>query len=241
MRNLDNYSQAYQELPFEHTLADFRRKLVLERIIYHAPGACLEVGCADEPIFLHTNPKIAITTIEPAFTFFQCAEKQAETFQNVKVINECVEDFVSSEDYDFIIVSGVLHEVLDPTAVLASLKKLAQPETMIHINVPNASSLHRQLAKAMGLIESVFEVSETQQMMQQQQRPFDMLSLTKLVETNGFKVSETGGYFVKPFTHAQMEFVREMGVLNADMLEGLFHLGTQIPALASEIWLECRL
>jgi hypothetical protein len=72
----------------------------------------------------------------------------------------------------------------------------------------------------------------------QQQRVFDRESLRSQVARSGLEVLEDGGYLVKPFTHAQMELIREQ--LGAAVLDGLFQLGKEAPEWASEIFVEAR-
>ena len=43
-------------------------------------------------------------------------------------------------------------------------------------------------------------------------------------------------YFVKPFTHSQMEKIASD--LGSEVLDGLYRLGQEIPDLASEIFAE---
>jgi hypothetical protein len=110
----------------------------------------------------------------------------------------------------------------------------------LHVNVPNARSLHRLLALEMGLIGDVFERSANQRRLQQP-RTFDLASLQAQVQACGFEVTDAGSYFVKPFTHAQMAQLRSCGLLDERMLDGLMGLEKHLPGLGSEIYVNCRL
>lgn len=59
-------------------------------------------------------------------------------------------------DFDFIIISGLLHEVPDPKKLLQSIYKICKQDTLVHINVPNVYSFHRLLAYEMGCIKKHF-------------------------------------------------------------------------------------
>ena len=65
----------------------------------------------------------------------------------------------------------------------------------MHVNVPNAHSLHRLLAVEIGLIEDPFELSSTQKQMQQHST-FGLDSLAELLCQQGFEVQSSGGYFI---------------------------------------------
>jgi hypothetical protein len=62
---------------------------------------------------------------------------------------------------------------------------------------------------------------------------FDLESLNRLVSQSRLEVVESGGYFLKPFTHQQMS---ALPFLDDRMLDGLMRLGAELPDLASEIY-----
>ena len=105
--------------------------------------------------------------------------------------------------------------------------------------MPNAYSLHRLLAVEMGLIADPFERSATQARMQQHST-FCQASLTTLLESAGFVVQDSGSFFIKPFTHAQMQQLCEQGVLTEAHLEGLFKLCRRLPEFGSEIYANAK-
>lgn len=52
----------------------------------------------------------------------------------------------------------------------------------------------------------------------------------------GLRVLERGSYFVKPFTHAQMEACLENGILSEKLLDGLDRMTKYMPELGAEIY-----
>ena len=87
----------------------------------------------------------------------------------------------------------------------------------------------------MGLIADTQEIS-ARNLSLLQHRVFNMRSLQADLAIAGMRVIDEGGYLVKPFTHAQMEQVSQL--LGGGVLDGLFHLGREMPELASEIFVE---
>ena len=141
---------------------------------------------------------------------------------------------------DCIICSGLLNEVEDPKLFLTYLKKIADADTMIHINVANAKSFHRLLALCSGLIGDTHEMSDNNKKLQQH-TVFDMELLKELVESVGkTEFLEQGSYFVKPFTHAQMKKCMENGIVNQNILNGLYEISKYMPELGSEIFIDFR-
>ena len=57
----------------------------------------------------------------------------------------------------------------------------------------------------------------------------------------GFAVEDSGDYFLKPFTHAQMWSMLEAGIIGPEVLEGLMNVVRGFPGAGAEIFVNCRL
>ncbi len=238
MRDLDKYQSDYLNLPFEPEQVRYRKRTTVESLRRHHAKRILEVGCGLDPIFMHFTEFETLDIIEPSKAFFVAADRLAKGLGNVRLHAGTLEaeaPRLIDRDFDFILVSSLLHEVENPRELLALARSLCAERTVVHIIVPNARSLHRLLAVEMGLIDSVFARSTTQQTMQQH-GTYDLESLTGLVKGCGFSVIESGTFFVKPFTHAQMAELSERGFLTRQMLDGLYGLTRHLPEFGSEIF-----
>ena len=111
--------------------------------------------------------------------------------------------------------------------------KVMADDALVHVNVPNAASLHRRLAKAMGLIQELEALSERNVELQQH-RVYSLATLQRDLQAAGLRPVEDGGILLKPFTHAQMSTMVE--ALGSDILAGLAVLGRELPELSSEIF-----
>lgn len=241
MRDLRQYVAQFQTLPFEPIQASYRRKLVLREVARANPKRVLEIGCGMLPLFTALPIGVHTTVIEPADEFVNNARVLAKGRDDVTIVQSFVEDFSPQQtDFDVIVLSCVLHETSDPKAMLAAIHRLCSPGTMLHVNVPNAESLHRQLAVAMGIIQSADAPSATQRTMQQRLTVYDRFSLAAELNGAGFDVLVQGGMFVKPFTHGQMQQLVDCGFLTPDLMNGLDRLAEQMPNLSSEIWVNAR-
>ncbi len=244
LRDLADYADQYAELPFEATQVAYRRRLVLEVLEAHGATRVLEVGCGLDPLALHATGFGAWTIVEPAERFAKAAERLTSDDGRVRVISQTIEAAAASGalgqgDFDVILLSSLLHEVPSTEAVLRGVHSLCDAHTLVHCNVPNATSLHRELAVAMGIIPHASTPSP-QQVRLQQGRIFDRAALDTLMAQCGFGVIARGGYLLKPFTHAQMQGLVSGGTIDRQMLEGLYALGKKFPDLASEIYVNAR-
>jgi hypothetical protein len=223
-----------------------RKRKILEVLSRWRPQQVLEIGCADDAMFNHYGEFQRYYVIEPVPAFAALARKHAQQLpcggQRVRVVQALMEESVpalSVERFDCILLSGLLHEVTDVQSLMTAVVSMCQPHTQVHVNVPNARSLHRLLAQEMGLIVDLHALSEQQRTLQQQ-RTFDIDILCDLCGVHGFEVCERGSYFVKPFTHRQMAALQADGILDERMLAGLYGLEQYLPGLGSEIYVHLR-
>lgn len=239
-RDLLSYTRDYRSMDFEPIQIEYRRRKTLEEIYKFRPKCLLEVGCGDRPLFTDLLG-VHCTIVEPAKEFAQAARRLAEDRDDVVIIQDFIEDLrIDDQQFDMVVLSSLLHEVEDAQKVLGKLHQLCGSGTVLHVNVPNANSLHRRLAVEMGLISGVEEQSETQRRMQQRQKPYSRQSLAKELEQAGFEVVAEGSIFIKPFTHQQMQRLIDEGFLTVSMLDGLSKLAEHLPDLGSEIWVNVK-
>lgn len=242
--DINAYSQEYStSYDFEKTLVHYRRKLVIEFLEQHASASVLEVGCGLESVYTSysadTNSSdTRWTIIEPSKQFFDKVRHALPS--RVHMENEFLENVKQCglKTFDVIICAGLLHEVPDPSHFLNSLKKFMSRDTVVHLSVPNAGSLHRIIARDMGLIKELGELSE-RNLSLGQDIVFNMSSLNAIICENGFNVTNHGGFFLKPFSHAQMQEIDT--ILTPQLLDGLYEAGKSLPDMASEIFIEFKL
>lgn len=239
-KSIKSYTEEYmKDYGFEAEMVRYRRELLLERLAHYAPRKVVELGCGTDLQATGYHAQGGEwdhwIVVEPSLEFADCARHCG--LPNMMVIQDFFEN-VGSEilaNPNLLLCSGLLHEVPNVDLLIEAMRAQMGPETVLHVNVPNARSMHRQLAQAMGLIEDLKSISPRNAALQQP-RVFDMQSLVAQFARHSLKVVHSGGYFVKPFTHQQMEpLVRHLG---RDVMDGLFALGKKEPDIASEIYVE---
>jgi SAM-dependent methyltransferase len=242
MRDIEAYQRAYAASDFEPVQARMRRRMLLDLLGRWQPSHVLEIGCGNDALFGDYPSFDRFCVVEPGAAFAEQARRKAGVDSRVRVVQSFMEDAaeqLAGESFDCILISGVLHEVPDAASLLAAVHPLCSATTQVHVNVPNARSLHRLLALEMGLISDLHQLSANQRDLQQP-RTFDIDSLSALCAQNGFAVTEQGSYFIKPYTHRQMAQLQDIGLLDERMLDGLYGLSRHLPDMGSEIFVNLR-
>ncbi len=237
----NHYADAYNaDYDFEQHLVAARQRHLQEQLEAIAPSTVLEVGCGNT-LLIDALPKCSASTwwiVEPADAFAAVALDGKARHLQLHVAHSTLEGWTEPRfTADLVILSSLLHEIDDLDGLFAAVKQRLAPNGQVLINVPNGLSLHRQLACAMGLIQDVTDLSQRNHTLAQR-RVFTLSTLTEYLAGTGFNVVDSGGYFIKPFTHKQMALC--LPHLPENVLEGMYVLGENHPELASEIWVAAR-
>lgn len=245
-RDIRDYTKAYLRenyADFEEIMIRFRREKVLSALQNYRPKKILEVGCGMDSIANYYKNYSSFTIVEPSTIFYDKAKSDLNEDKKVKVINDFIETQISSLqkiNFDFIIISSLLHEVEKPKQFLTSILQLLLPpcRCTLHINVPNAKSFHLLWAYESGLIQ-IGDLSATAKSLQQH-TVFDIDSLCALVKEVGLEVIESGSYFIKPFNHFKMSRLLKNQILDETLLRGLDKMIKHIPHLGAEIFVNTK-
>jgi hypothetical protein len=196
-----------------------------------------------EPLFPFYDDFERHTIVEPSAQFVENARKLAEGDDRVEVVQGTLEESghrLAGRRFDAVVVSSLLHEVPNAPGLLRAVHGMCDQHTVVHVNVPNVRSFHRLLAVEAGLIGDVFEPSELERRFGRHDR-FDAAALQALVASEGFSELEAGTYFVKPFTHAQMDAVLASPEFDrTSLLRGLEGMIRHMPDLGCELYADLR-
>lgn len=228
MRDIQDYAEKYVNKEFEDIMVRIRKKTVVDQCNRFPHANIVEVGCGMEPLFMNLADFRQMIIIEPSELFASNARRLAGEkgiADRVMVINDFVENVDAAklkceDDVSLIVVSSLLHEVDEPQRLLEQVNKLCSKDTVVHINVPNAKSLHRLIAVAAGLIADEHDKSR-EQIIMQSSRTYDMELLQAEILKADFYIIDEGSYFLKPFTHHQMKQCLDAGIIDNTVLEGL--------------------
>ena len=241
MKNIDNYWEKYSlDYSFEFTLNIYRQKHLLKILDDLKPKKILEIGGGYNPFCEKYQQFEEYTIIEPGTAPFKSIMERFSSNTAIKIYNEffenCSETLIA-ENYDFIILNGVLHEVRDGSLFLNLIGSLMNDKTKVYINVPNANSMHRLIGVASGLIASVTEKTDRNLALEQTEiySPSSLKDHVLSSITNSH-ILQMGTFFIKPFTHAQMQECVKVGIIGEKILDGLYNVSAELSDFGAEIY-----
>lgn len=250
MRDIEIYEKNYLKLNFElEYLVKYRRKKVLELLSLHEHKHILEVGCGMDSLANHVEEYESFTIVEPGEHFINENKKKLKYPEKTRFVKGFIEEQVTKlidRKYDFIVISGLLHEIENPEKLLLEISTLCEKnKTIVHINVPNANSIHRILAYESGLLPKVTSYSEAN-IEFEQHNIFDMENLQNMISTSvpagqNIEVVEKGSYFIKPFSHKQMQDCLDKEIISEDVIDGFDRLSKYLPDYGAEIFIDYKI
>lgn len=219
------YTESF--LDFDLQLAKFN----LRTFLPHLKG---EIG-------LELGPALGFMTGELAqhFTELHIVEGAKElldkipNYSNVTRHHSLFEEFSPSVTFDTIVMGHVLEHISDPVGICRRIFRWLNNDGVFLVSVPNAKSLHRLVAKEMGLLKSEYELNERDHQLGHY-RVYDLDLLVADLRSAGFTIASTGGIFLKPLSNGQIE-----DSWTDEMIEGFFNVGKQFPDYCAEIYAVC--
>lgn len=195
---------------------------------YWVKGRCLELGPAEGVITERLAQTFSdLTCVEGSRQF--CKQLQRK-FPSAHVVNALFESFEPAGRFDNIVLGHVLEHVLDPVALLKKAKRWLSDEGRLFASVPNARSLHRQLAVVMGLLSSEDQLNDTDRH-HGHQRVYNPETFRSDFLKAGLKIEMFGGYWIKPVSDAQL-----VESWTNEMLQAAMVVGERYPDIGAELY-----
>ena len=246
MKNIDSYWDKYSlDYSFEFTLNIYRQRHLLKILNDLKPKRILEIGGGYNPFCEEYLQFEEYTIIEPGTAPFNSLADRFSKNPAIAIHNQFFEDCVETlknRSYDFIILNGVLHEVKDASLFLNLIEQFMSENTTMYVNVPNANSMHRLIGVASGFIQSVTDKTERNLALEQSE-VYSPSSLKNLID-NALPdnlILQMGTFFLKPFTHSQMQECAEAGIIDEKVLDGLFNVSKEFPDFGAELYCLVRM
>lgn len=194
----------------------------------------LELGCSDGWLTEQLAGRVRrVVSVEGSPTF---AEKlRRRRIANVDVVDSLFESFQTEERFDLIVASYVLEHVIDARRVIGLTRRFLEQDGLYYALVPNAQALSRQIAVAMGYLESPYALTENDHH-HGHRRVYDIRSLCEDFEHGGLKVTAKGGLLLKILADFQLDQLYDSGFLGEAHSNAFFVLGERYTELCGSIY-----
>lgn len=195
----------------------------------------LKLGCSSGySTMCLANLLDELDVVDGSSNMIEIASKQV-TNTNVHFRYSLFEELNDWEKYDYIFCSYVLEHVLDPAEVLNICHHALKKGGRLFVTVPNARALSRQMALEMGLLESLYSLTENDKA-HGHRRVFDLEILRKIIEDSPFESIEFGGTFVKQYADFQINQMIDANIIGKEQLIGMQKLAEKYPDISGSIY-----
>lgn len=215
---------------FDYHSKIYAASLILENS--RGPNA-LELGCSTGVMTKIFAQHFENLVVVDGSEYYINTVKKSLSRKNVRYHVSLFEDFETDEKFETIILAWILEHLENPIALLAKVRNWLAKKGAIHIIVPNATSLHRRIGKAMGLLKELNDFSERDKKLGHK-RVYDKTLLLEHVNKANLRVERLEGILLKPFSNAQMMSWPK------EVIDALFIVGSDMPPdYCNELCLKC--
>jgi len=190
---------------FDAILADYQIAEALKAYEKYGNGkyeSLLDVACSNGFLTQYYLPRFrTVHGVDANRNLIKHARKRR---LNARFYVSLIEQFQPEKQYDFITCINLL-EHLESMLPLRKLQELLNETGIIHVQVPNARSLNRRIGVEMGLLPNSYEVTAKGKTVGHK-KMYDLEMLEETAIQEGFRILDSGGFFLKPFANDQMQF-----------------------------------
>ncbi|MCS6917549.1 MAG: class I SAM-dependent methyltransferase [Chitinophagales bacterium] len=233
--NLDALVHTYD---IDHDYEQFKRLEFLHKLQSYIPlekAAVLELGPASGQLTrLLSQRARRVVAVEGSSAFLEQARRCVGDCAHVQFELSYFEDFHTTERFDCIVLQHVLEHIREPEPVLRRLASFLLPDGLLAVSVPNAYALSRQLAVAMGLLPSVFALSENDRN-HGHYRIYDWSALEHQLAAAGYVIIGRHGLYLKLLSDRQQEQMLQAKIMGEQQIKGLWTLADQYRDIAGGI------
>lgn len=146
-----------------------------------------------------------ITLIEGSKKLVKIASDRYKNIPKLTIVNKYFEDYFVEDDSKFNAILGnhVLEHIDDPVSFLKHSKTWLKNDGIAFFTVPNATSLHRRVGVELGMLESVYDLSEQDRLVGHK-RVYDRNQLDCDLISGGYSSIRQGGFNIKLLSQKQM-------------------------------------
>lgn len=214
---VDDYAD---QSPYSKAKKDVINSLIDKYVCDSRNKYVLQLGCSNgyETRFLIDRFK-SVDVVDGSREFIRRTRESNGSEANF--INCLFEEYDSQgKKYDYIICNYVLEHVVNAVHVLRNIGNTLVDGGVIISVVPNANAFSRQLAKRMGLIKDLKELTKND-LKHGHRRVYDRVSLINDFEKAGFEVTQVEGVIFKILADFQLNELLKNDIITKEHIQGL--------------------
>lgn len=229
--NIDNIYEQYKRFEFLEKLnnyIDLKKSAVLE--FGSATGQMTEI--------LSKMTK-KVVAVDGSSEFIRIAKERVYEAKNVTFYESYFENFVLDEKFECLIFHHIMEHIEHPLELLPKISSFLKKDGIIVISVPNAHALSRQLAVKMGLLHSVYELTENDKH-HGHFRVYDWKTLEEEITKSGYSIIGKHGLSFKLFSDKQNIQMLNANIIGEEQIKGLWKLADELPEVAGAIMIVAK-
>ena len=229
--DIDNVYEHYKRLEFITKMRNY---------IAFKNSKVLELGSASGQMTLMLSQEAKqVVAVDGSAEFIKIAQERTRGALNVQFNQSYFESFSLDETFDCLILHHILEHLENPPLLLTKLKAFMHKDSLLAITVPNAHALSRQLAVKMGLLSSVYELTENDRH-HGHFRVYDWKTLEEQVVASGFNIIGKHGLSFKLFSDKQNLSMLDAQIIGEEQIKGLWKIGDEFPDVAGAIMIVAK-
>lgn len=218
-----------QELHWE------KRIKMAERFLSPGPRI-LDLGCGDGTVLRALAPRVERAVgIDISLECIKEAEGR-NTSPRVSFLHTSLEEFVSADRFDLVLMYEILEHLYDPSRALEKVRSLLKPDGLLMISTPNFGNLARRLKKIFLPLVDKMGFPAWDEIAREHICEYSLGEVLALLRKNFFEVVKKDGVILLfPFTEISKRLIRNRLFHRLN-----FYSGSLVPSLAVEIYLIAR-
>ena len=180
-----------------------------------------------------------VVAVDGSSEFIKIAKEQVQHAENVTFHESYFENFTTDEKFDCLILHHILEHIEHPLQLLPQLGAYLNEEGIIVISVPNAHALSRQLAVKMGLMDSIYDLTENDRH-HGHFRVYDWKTLEEQIVQAGYAIVGKHGLAFKLLSDKQNIKMMETNIIGEEQMKGLWLLADEYPEIAGAIMIVAK-
>jgi len=227
---LNNLVADYKDVsPYSQIKKNIIIDLITKSVFSTKTKTSLQMGCSNGYETEQLSKMFNTLDVVDGSSVFIEKLKLKYANSNVSLVLSLFEDMegtLNLKKYDYIFCNYVLEHVYDSIEVLKIMKNLLNENGSIFIVVPNGNALSRQIAKQMGLLQELSELSKND-LDHGHRRVYNISSLEKDILSAGLYIKQKKGLVFKILADFQLNKLLESNFLNENHILALQEIANQ--------------